>query len=159
MTGSPLDLLRLLGSGLSALGGRSRSAKVSIDGSSFADLLEQAKAGQVQSGIPIRTADGVDLKLTPQQLDRLALAADRAEAQGAARALVMLDGTAIKLDVATRTITGTVDLSQSLVLSGFDTVISAPPPASAPGALPPPPANPAANASLLKVLEETSPAA
>lgn len=79
-----------------------------------------------ESMIPVRIAPGVDVTLSEDQLARLAPEADKAEANGAGRALVLLDGKVYKFDVATRTITGMVGEGAGSVEAGYDVVISVP---------------------------------
>lgn len=161
MTGTPLDLLRLLGSGVRALApARAASPAKGEEPGAFAAALEKARAGDVRSGIPVRVADGLPLELTADQLERLGAAADRAEAHGASRALVLIDSMALTVDVATRTITGTVDLAGVTAVAGIDAVITAPGGASAPLPVVAPPApGPGVNASLNRVLSDAERAA
>ena len=76
----------------------------------FDELLAEARAGQLASGRPVSAG----FELSPQQLDRLAGAADLAEASGANRAMLFLDGRALVLDVPTRTISGELSLSSPI---------------------------------------------
>lgn len=127
------DLLRsLAGIHASRLGATAGSAQgtttvpaVTSNGESFATLLEQARTGQIGSGVPLRVPSQLGLNLNPSQVERLMSAADQAEAQGAGRALVLMDGKAITIDVGTRTVTGTVDPSAPGVLPGIDAVVVA----------------------------------
>jgi hypothetical protein len=146
---------RILPPSLGVAQGTSRLA----EGPSFDQLLQQAQTGQVSSGIPIRVARQAGVDLSPSQLTRLADAADRAEATGASRALVMIDGMVLTMDVPQRTITGQADLSSTKVLNGVDAVVTV---AAASGDLPnqAPPINPSTmNASLLKILAGRQPGA
>lgn len=128
----------------------------------FTDALARAEAGTLASNAPIQIAKGLDLKLSQSQLSRLSGVADRAEAMGAARAIVLIDGRALTLDVGTRTITGTADMNSTQVHSDADAVITvAPEGATAPTApLGPPSAGAAAlaNPSLLQLIPPTGPA-
>ena len=135
-----------------------------VEGADFSTLLKQARAGEISSGLPVKnTVRG--LELSADQLQRLALAADRAEAQGATRALVLIDGMAVKLDVSVREITGVADLRSGSVLTGIDAVVSMHgADGSTPQVLPVPRQSAGlGNASLLKVIsdrdKEQSPAA
>lgn len=122
MTNAP-ELLKSLG-GIRApgLGGASRAGNTGGSGGiDFAKLLSEARAGGVSSGLAVTA--GKSLELSASQLERLAVLADRAEAQGAERALVLMDGQAYALDVGTRTITGKVDLKTSGVMTEFDAVL------------------------------------
>lgn len=126
---SALDLLRALGSGVHA--GKVGSAtaasapKASATGVDFASLLDQARAGKIASNVPVRLGDGVRVDLNAEQLQRLSVAGDQAEAQGAGRAVVLIDGMALSMDVATRTITGQIDMARGGTLTGVDAVVVA----------------------------------
>ncbi len=89
----------------------------------FDELLASAKAGRLASGRAISTAHEGE-PISPQQLQRLAIAADRAEASGAQRAVLLLDGRALLLDVATRTVS--MELSASSALEQIDTAVYVP---------------------------------
>jgi hypothetical protein len=157
---SPVDggLMRLLGVGgatpFQASPGMTRGQ---VEGADFASLLREARQGGVASGRPVTLARGAAVNLSADQLERLAAAADRAEAEGATRALVIIDGQALRLDVTTREITGAVDLTRPGVMGGIDAVVTLPPaepkgppvplPGAGPGLLSP---------SLLKALAGTS---
>jgi hypothetical protein len=126
-----------------------------VEGADFATLLTQARAGEVASGLPVKNA-ARGLELSEDQLRRLALAADRAEAQGATRALVLIDGLTLKLDITMREITGSADLKSGNILTGIDAVINMQSPGAEPPQVLPLPRNSAGlgNASLLKLLAE-----
>lgn len=115
------EMLRALGAGASlpvhAVG------EPSPPGGEFAALLAKAQAGEVHTGLEVTVARTAGVQLSPSQLERLAAAADRAHAEGASRALVLIDGLALELDVLSRTITGAVDLAAEGVLTGIDAVV------------------------------------
>lgn len=156
------ELLRLLAGAGSALlrPGSAAAPAGAADGLDFSSLLQKAKAGEIASGREVTIASKAGLSLTPDQLQRLSVAADRAEAQGATRALVLLDGMALKLDVTTRQITGAADLSAGGVLTDIDAVVGLPSDPATTGAasqqvpsiLPLPRPGALANPSLLKLL-------
>jgi hypothetical protein len=127
MTSTGTDLLRLLGAqavpGLAPVSQANASAPGSLD---FAKILSQAKAGQLSSGREVTIARSAGVNLSDDQMKRLSAAADLAESQGATRALVMIDGMTLKLDVAMREVTGSVNLKASGVLTGIDAVIDVP---------------------------------
>lgn len=129
MTNTSSDLLRALASGVRGVTPdapvRQASGDRLIEGQTFDQLLRQA--GAMSSGAPVRVDGSTGLKLSPAQMTRLATAADQAEAQGAARALVLMDGMALTMDVGVRTVTGKVDPSASRVMTDMDTVINVPP--------------------------------
>ena len=149
---SSAQLLNLLASGIRPArpGGASPTGPVS--GRSFADMLRNVDAGKVASGLGVSVARGVEVPLSREQMDRLAVAADAAQARGSSRALVLIDGMALRMDVLSRRITGVVDVAAGGVFDGFDSVISAgtptePEPAAGPGGA-------GDNASLLRLLSE-----
>ncbi len=163
MTTDPL--LKSLGILPASTGIRSRLGAIGDDQvASFDALLEQARAGEAGPGAPVRIAKGLDLKLSPEQLQRAAAAADVAEANGASRAMVLLDGVAYRLDVATRTIIGEVRGQAAASMTDVDAVVSAPASveelAQRPVKIPPPPGGPLAiaNASLRELLDRPAPA-
>ncbi|HYE02698.1 MAG TPA: hypothetical protein VD963_05635 [Phycisphaerales bacterium] len=152
------ELLRALASGIHAArpaGAAPQAPRPAGPGApDFQSLLALARAGQISSGLDVSVASDSGVTLMPDQLARLAPAADRAEAAGIQHALVMIDGLALRLDVKTRTITGQADLSAG-PLPGIDGVVSvpareaAPPPLGLPGATPHAP-------SLLRLLAQTA---
>lgn len=122
------DLLRTLSStilppGVERHSGQSAPAKV--QGQSFAELLAGKASGKLTSdrGVNIRADSGV--QLNADQMARVANAMDKAEAAGAQHALVMIDGMALKVDVGVRQVVQQVDMKQSEVMTGIDTVIHA----------------------------------
>jgi len=129
MSGGATDLLRMLGSqatpGVAPIAA-AKSGPFAAGALDFAKLLSQAQAGQLASGREVSIAKNANVSLTPEQLQRLSAAADQAESQGATRAVVMMDGMALKLDVGMREITGSVDLKSGGVLTGIDSLIEVP---------------------------------
>jgi hypothetical protein len=122
MSAAPLALLKLLASVPNAT---SRPAPPKAgEGTEFRSLLERAQRGEVSSGLPVTIAPGAAVTLSENQLTRLGDAADRAEAQGASRALVLIDGLALRLDVGVREVTGAAEIKADTVLTGIDAVIS-----------------------------------
>jgi hypothetical protein len=113
MTAIAAPLLNLLVSRFS--GGCSGEASTDAD---FTATLNGAR--------PVTAAEGVDIKLSDEQWGRLSKAADAAQAQGATRALVLLDGEAFTLDVTTRQVLGKANLASGRATTGIDAVIQAP---------------------------------
>lgn len=128
MTPNPLDMLQLLSAGVRRVSGGERAAAPSTGQTTFAQTLTQARQGTLESGVPVRVASGAGVELSDGQLARLAQAADRAEAAGATRALVLIDGMALRLEVGTRTISGRAELPGAGigVIAGVDAVVSVP---------------------------------
>jgi hypothetical protein len=89
----------------------------------FDELLASAKAGRLSSGRAV-SATHEGEPLTAEQLERLGIAADKAEISGAERALLLIDGRALVLDVPTRTISA--ELSASSAAQKLDTALYVP---------------------------------
>ncbi len=96
-----------------------------LEGQSFADLLANEARGKISSARPVAVRPESGVKLTPDQMSRLGVAIDRAEAAGAQHALVMMDGMALKVDVGVRQVVEQVDLKSATVTPGIDAVIHA----------------------------------
>lgn len=80
-----------------------------LEGQSFDELLALTQQGSVRSGRAVRWGGGGGgadpaSPIDEQQLARLSAAADVAEAAGARRALMLIDGRGVVLDVANRTL-------------------------------------------------------
>ena len=121
---SSAQLLRSLASGIRPGG---NAAPTPPAGLAFESLLARARAGELTTGAPVKVTRSAGVNLTDEQLARLSIAADRAEAQGATRALVLIDGMALSLDVGVRTITDAIDMAAPAVHQGFDGVVTVPP--------------------------------
>jgi len=129
------DMLRMLGAtGAASLIRPGASAgSQSSEGLDFMKLLENAKAGKVSSGLPVKASKNSGLNLSAEQLQRLGTAADLAEAAGASRVLVMMDGMALRLDVGVREVTGAATMQPGQVLTGIDAIVQMPPGADGSG--------------------------
>jgi len=127
LTGTPLDLLGLVGVGARLLGiGRGGQANGQTDSVEFAKALDAAGKGELETGRVVVSGPELGMDLSAEQLERLSHAADVAEAQGASTAAVLLDGVVIKLDVESRTATESMP-AESAVMDGVDVVLSAGP--------------------------------
>lgn len=126
-----LDLLRRLSplsssAAVAPAVARTASAPANAGQIDFAQMLTKAQAGELTSGMVVHTAVHSGVELNPMQLARLSVAADRAEAQGATRAIALIDGQAVHLDVPTRTVLGKADLSSGKTVTNIDAVIVVP---------------------------------
>lgn len=132
MTPTGAELLGLLGSGVRPVGPARgvdplRDAEgASGRGPAFAALLEQARSGRLGSGLGVEIEPATGLELTQEQTRRLEAAADLATAQGARRAVVLLDGHALVLDVEARRVVDAHDIASVSALPGIDAVVGAP---------------------------------
>lgn len=106
--------------------GADASATGSVPSASFDSLLEEARAGSATGLSPVKIGKGVGIELTADQLNRVAAATDMAEANGAQRAIVLVDGRALEVDVAQRTITGEATGKATASMPSADAVVSAP---------------------------------
>jgi hypothetical protein len=93
-----------------------------VDASAFADLLSRARSGELASNRAVSVAPDAGVALGPDELAKISLAADRAEAAGIRTALVMVGDQRVLLDVGTRTITGAAR-GEGGVYAGVDGVI------------------------------------
>src|SRR6267142_1940354 len=80
------------------------SAHKPIEQQSFDQLLRLASRGSICSGRQIEVGCELQPPLEAGQLERLASAADQAQAEGSSKALMLVDGRALILDVASRRI-------------------------------------------------------
>jgi hypothetical protein len=116
-------LMNLLSSGVRAISGATPAAGAATGSADFAAMLGRAKAGELTTGLPVTIARGAEVELSDEQLGQLAVAADRAESAGSRRALALLDGRAIEIDVATRQVIREHSLENARVVTGIDGVI------------------------------------
>ncbi|MCG3124348.1 MAG: hypothetical protein GIKADHBN_02811 [Phycisphaerales bacterium] len=136
MTGSAVDLLRTLGGSGGATKVRpdtappAPSADQLARSGTFAELLAAARSGDIASNVPITVLPTAGVELSPDQLQRLSVAADMAQAAGSTHALVQIDGMNLLMDVGARSITGSVKLVPGEVVTGIDSMIQVP---AAPG--------------------------
>lgn len=125
---SGLELLRSLGAGIrpgeAEVPGAEALSPADLADAPFARLLEKARSAEA-SGKPVHVLPESGVRLSDEQMKRVSQAADRAEREGATRAVVLIDGAALMLDVGVRTITGVVDQRKGAI-TGIDAVIRAP---------------------------------
>jgi hypothetical protein len=121
MQTSASDFLRKLGGSPLASGSSLQGSAGSLD---FAQLLAQARAGEVRSGIIARVAPQSNVELSDEQLARVSAAADLAEAHGVTRGAFLIDGQLVAMDVPTRTITGPITSKPTSVVEGIDALVT-----------------------------------
>jgi hypothetical protein len=111
----------------------------------FDELLALASQGLVDSGRSVSVDYAAAEALTGDELSRLSAAADVAEAAGARKALLLMDGRGLVLDVPTRTLSAELSADESSRVTGLDTAVyvgneaveSAPAPLKPPGGVAP----------------------
>jgi len=82
---------------------------VAPKGPSFAELLKQRTSGVQFSGHALERVQRRGIDTSPQTLDRLDGAVQRAAAKGARESVVLVDGTAFVVSVRNRTVITAVD--------------------------------------------------
>lgn len=127
---SGVELLRSLGAGVngperaaSGAPAAPTSGGVALD---FAAMLDRARGGTLESGLPVRIAKNAGVELSEEQLARLGPVLDRLHASGASHALLSIDGRLLKVDVLTREVRGEFDPASGDVVEGIDAVASVP---------------------------------
>lgn len=123
------------------------------EGPRFAELLEQARQGALETGLPVSVASGAGVELTGAQLERLSKVVDQAHASGATRIVVMMDGLTLDVDVLSRRVLGVAELGGGRTLTGIDGLVRLEPTEVA-QTLPPPTIG-GLNASLRRALGTT----
>lgn len=125
-TGS--ELLRALG-GMSPVAPATGAKRVGTGGASqamdFSAMLERARAGELESGLPVQVAPGAEIGVSEEQLARLGPIIDRLHATGASHALIAIDGRLLVVDVLTRQVRSEFDPSAGEMVEGIDAVASA----------------------------------
>jgi hypothetical protein len=81
----------------------------------------------VSSGEAVAVAPGVNVSLSGEQRDRLAVAVDAALAAGKSRVLALIDGLALEVDVESRTVTAAHAASDATLVTHVDAVVTIPP--------------------------------
>lgn len=71
----------------------------------FDEMLTLVSRGEIRSDRPVIIDGSIDMPIETSQLTRLASAADLAESEGAQRAVMLMDGRSLVMDVAARTVT------------------------------------------------------
>jgi hypothetical protein len=104
----PIQLLRKLEPPVRPAGapGTGAAGRPPLEAQSFDQLLSIVSTGSIQSGRPVTLDRHASIgALEPAQLDRLAHAADAAEASGSRQAVMLIDGRGLVVDIAARTVT------------------------------------------------------
>ncbi len=127
MTTDSLQLLKLLEPAVRpacAPSGPARGA-VPIEHQRFDELLEAAQKGSLASGRAVTLGFRASRELTSEQMARFASAADLAEASGAQRALVLLEGRGYLLDVPRRVLSGELSTDAASRVIAVDAAVYA----------------------------------
>ena len=89
----------------------------------FDELLARASEGLIASGRPVSAQFAATEPFTGEQLARLSAAADLAEAAGATRALLLMDGRGLVLDVPTRTLAAELSADAASRVTRLDAAV------------------------------------
>ncbi len=95
--------------------------RLPIELTPFDQLLAQARQGSVLSGRRIEVAFAMSPALDETQMRRLGMAADLAEASGARRALMLVDGRGLVLGVSDRSLQA--ELASATPVAGIDVAV------------------------------------
>ena len=95
--------------------------RLPIEQTPFDQLLAQVRQGSVLSGRRIEVDFAMSPALDETQMRRLGMAADLAEASGARRALMLVDGRGLVLGVSDRSLQA--ELAAATPVAGIDTAV------------------------------------
>lgn len=110
----------------SVRGASAMSTPPGLEGLDFAAMVREAQRGKIRTDLPVTIAPGANVELRPDQLEKLAEAADMAQAKGVQVAAVLLDDVSVVLDVGSRRVISTLDAKDRddlPVRTGVDGVI------------------------------------
>jgi len=123
----PTQLLRKLEPAVRPTGSpaTTRRPHAPFEKQSFDQLLTMVSSGSVNGGKPVMIDPHADLKdeLDDGQLDRLTCAADMVEASGARRAVMLIDGRGLILDVSGRRLTAELSVEPASQLINIDAAV------------------------------------
>ena len=132
--------------------------QATLESQSFNELLSLASKGSVHSGRQVDCSCDVNEPLESDQIDRLSAAADRAEASGAQKALMLIDGRGFIMNVAQRSIEAELSVEhQTSIFKNVDTAIYVPAEGETPQSILGPPGNRIAPPGVLQQLQQTQP--
>lgn len=94
-----------------------------IEQQNFDQLLTLVAKGDVRSDRPLELAFSPEDQITEEQMDRLASAADLAQRRGARRAVMLIDGRGLVLDVAGRRLEAELAAGEGAMIQGIDTAV------------------------------------
>lgn len=117
----PADqLLRALGGGVRPFDSDTSSRFSLGDGTDFSALLQRARSGNPETGLPVKLTDSLDRELGLEQRTALAAALDRVAVVGGETALILLDGRTLRVDVRTRSVIAEIPSTESNPVVGID---------------------------------------
>lgn len=154
LSGQRVDPLARLASGVRPDGATARMPAPPVGERSFDGLLESASRGELSSGREVTVAKSLDFQPDSALLARLAQAADAAEAAGARRALAVVSGEGLTIDLATRTIDGRRSMGSAGLIGNIDAAVTLRPEETGPEVIRGPGAGVAMNGGLGRLLAQ-----
>ena len=152
--GQRIDPLARLASGVRPDGAAPREPAPPVEARSFERLLQSAHKGELSSGRGVTVSKSLDYAPDEALLARLSKAADAAEAAGARRALAMVGGEGLTIDLATRTIDGRASLRSAGMIGNIDAAVTLGPEDAGPAPVRGPGAGVAVNDGLAHLLAQ-----
>lgn len=135
---------------------RPGKGQATLENQSFNELLSLASKGSIHSGRQVNCNCDVNEPLESEQIDRLSAAADRAEATGAQKVLMLMDGRGFVMDISQRTIEAELSVEhQASIFKNIDTAIYVPADDEHPQSTLGPPGNRIAPPGVLHQLDQT----
>ena len=130
--------------------------QTTLENQSFNELLSLASKGSIESGRQVNCDCDVNEPLDSEQIDRLSAAADRAEATGSQKVLMLMDGRGFVMDIALRTVEAELSVEQQAsIFKNIDTAVYVPAEGEQPQSILGPPGNRIAPPGVLQQLEQT----
>jgi hypothetical protein len=120
------DMLKKLGSGVRPAGRVERGGGRGGSLTDFAAMVDAAQRGTLASGRPVEIDRALDVELSAREQRLLELAADAAEAGGAASLVVVFAESALRVDVRERRATDSAADAPAGMIRGVDAVYVAP---------------------------------
>lgn len=129
--------------------------QATLENQSFNELLSLASKGSIASGRQVNCNCDVNEQLDNEQIDRLSAAADRAEATGAQKVLMLMDGRGFVMDISKRTVEAELSVEhQTSIFKNIDTAIYVPAEGEQPQSILGPPGNRIAPPGVLQQQEQ-----
>jgi len=121
-----IQLLRKLGSGVQPDGSPVRIGAPAIETIPFRDLVRRVETGALHSGKPVELDAGAGIRLEGEQLERLGVVVDAAEAAGTKRIVALIDGEVVSIDVDERRVDGANEELVGRVVTDLDGLVIVP---------------------------------
>ena len=97
--------------------------RLPIEQQSFDQLLTLVARGNVRSDRPVELAFSPGDELSDEQMERLAAAADLAQTRGARRAVMLIDGRGLVMDVAGRKLEAELAAGEGRMIQSIDAAV------------------------------------